>query len=114
MRIAMLVVGALMVVANVGHAAERPRAREAGVVIGTLPTGPLNAIVDVPGVRVGHATVIEGDSVRTGVTALLPHGGNLYAERVPAAIHVANSYRSEEHTSELQSIMRISYAVFCL
>lgn len=74
------------------HAAERPRAREAGIVIGTLPTGPRNAIVDVPGVAVGHATVVEGDDVRTGVTAILPHGGDLYAERVPAAIHVANGF----------------------
>src|SRR5690606_30148920 len=91
MRIAMLVVGA-MLVAGVVDAAERPRAREAGVVIGTLPAGPLDASVYVPGVRVGHATVIEGDSVRTGVTAILPHGGDLYARRVPAAIHVANGY----------------------
>ena len=72
--------------------AERPRARDAGIVIGALPTGPRNAIVDVPDVRVGHATVIEGDDVRTGVTAILPHGGNLYDERVPAAIHVANGF----------------------
>ena len=77
---------------GVAHADERPRAREAGVVIGTLPTGPLNAIVDVPGVAVGHATVIEDDGVRTGVTAILPHGGDLYAERVPAGLFVANGY----------------------
>ena len=72
---------------------ERPRARDAGAVIGTLPTGPLNAIVDVEGVAVGHATVDDaGGSVRTGVTAILPHGGNLFHERVPAAIHVANGF----------------------
>ena len=74
------------------HAQERPRARDAGVAVGGLPPGPRNAIVDVPGVAVGHATVIEGARVRTGVTAILPHGGDLYAERVPAAIHVANGY----------------------
>ncbi len=74
------------------QAAERPRAREAGVVIGVMPTGPRNAIVDVPGVAVGHATVVEGDDIRTGVTAILPHGGDLYASRVPAAIHVANGF----------------------
>ncbi|HEU4455578.1 MAG TPA: P1 family peptidase, partial [Longimicrobium sp.] len=51
----------------------RPRAREAGVVVGILPPGPLNAITDVAGVRVGQTTVIEGDSIRTGVTAILPH-----------------------------------------
>lgn len=71
----------------------RPRARDAGVVIGTLPTGPLNAIVDVEGVAVGHATLDdEGGTIRTGVTAILPHGGDLFHDRVPAAIHVANGF----------------------
>ncbi|MDH5835163.1 P1 family peptidase [Luteimonas kalidii] len=74
------------------ESADRPRAREAGVVIGVLPTGPRNAIVDVPGVAVGHATVVEGAGIRTGVTAILPHGGDLYRERVPAAIVVGNGY----------------------
>ncbi|MCD9029930.1 P1 family peptidase [Luteimonas sp. BDR2-5] len=78
--------------AGSGAAEARPRAREAGVVIGSLPTGPLNAIVDVDGVAVGHVTVHEGDSVRTGVTAIVPHPGDLFAERVPAAIHVANGF----------------------
>jgi len=72
--------------------AERPRARDVGVVIGTLSTGPLNAITDVAGVRVGHTTVVEGDLVRTGVTAILPHGGNVFRERVPAAIYTANGF----------------------
>ncbi|MFZ7096056.1 P1 family peptidase [Luteimonas dalianensis] len=72
---------------------ERPRARDAGVVIGTLPTGPRNAIVDVEGVAVGHATLDDEDgTIRTGVTAILPHGGDLFHERVPAAIHVANGF----------------------
>lgn len=79
-------------IASFAQETDRPRARDAGVVIGALPTGPRNAIVDVPGVAVGHATVIEGDDVRTGVTAILPHGGDTHAERVPAAIHVANGY----------------------
>jgi D-aminopeptidase len=70
----------------------RPRAREVGVVIGTLPPGPLNAITDVQGVHVGHTTVIEGDLVRTGVTAILPHGGNVFRDRVPAAIYTANGF----------------------
>ncbi|HET9453227.1 MAG TPA: P1 family peptidase [Gemmatimonadaceae bacterium] len=71
---------------------ERPRARAIGVAPGIFTPGLLNAITDVGGVRVGHATVIRGDSVRTGVTAILPHGGNLYRERVPAALHVGNGY----------------------
>jgi D-aminopeptidase len=71
---------------------ERPRARDVGVAPGILPTGPLNAITDVAGVRVGQATVVEGDSVRTGVTAILPHGGNIFQDKVPTAIHVVNGY----------------------
>ncbi len=66
------------------------RARELGVVIGSLPPGPLNAITDVPGVRVGHATVIEGDSVRTGVTVVLPHEGDPWGEPVFAGAHRLN------------------------
>lgn len=75
-----------------GAAQERPRARELGVMIGSLPTGPYNAITDVGDVRVGHHTVIEGESIRTGVTAILPHGGNLYSEPVRAAIAVGNGF----------------------
>ena len=73
-------------------AQERPRAREAGVVVGILPPGPLNAITDVGGVRVGQTTVVEDEGVRTGVTAILPHGGDLFRQRVPAAIHVGNGF----------------------
>ena len=68
------------------------RARALGVAPGALAPGPRNAITDVPGVRVGHASLRLGDSVRSGVTAILPHGGNLYLDRVPAAIHVGNGY----------------------
>ncbi|HVD59247.1 MAG TPA: P1 family peptidase [Gemmatimonadaceae bacterium] len=70
----------------------RPRAREIGMVVGILPTGRLNAITDVAGVRVGHATLIRGDSIRTGVTAILPHSGNLFQEKVPGAIFVGNGF----------------------
>lgn len=70
----------------------RPRVRDLGVVIGELPPGPFNAITDVAGVRVGHVTLIQGERVRTGVTAVLPHGGNIFREKVPAAIEVANGY----------------------
>ena len=70
----------------------RPRAREAGIIVGVLPVGPLNAITDVSGVMVGHATVIRGENVRTGVTAILPHQGNLFREKVPAAIFVGNGF----------------------
>src|SRR5215470_15727365 len=70
----------------------RPRARDLGVVVGILPTGKNNAITDVAGVRVGHATLIRGDNVRTGVTAILPHLGNVFQEKVPAAIYVGNGF----------------------
>ncbi|MCR4438357.1 MAG: P1 family peptidase [bacterium] len=71
---------------------ERPRARDVGVCIGLLPPGKWNAITDVEGVRVGHYTLVEGDSVRTGVTVILPHAGNLFMERVPAAVSVGNAF----------------------
>ena len=75
-----------------GEAQERPRARDLGIIVGALEPGPLNAITDVIGVRVGQTTLMRGDSVRTGVTVVLPHGGNLYESRVPAAIAVGNGY----------------------
>jgi D-aminopeptidase len=74
------------------HAQDRPRARDLGVAPGILPPGPLNAITDVAGVLVGQVTVIEADSVRTGITAILPHAGNLFLDRVRAAIVVGNGF----------------------
>jgi D-aminopeptidase len=75
-----------------GQEARRPRAREAGVITGILPTGPLNSITDVDGVTVGHNTVIRGGNVRTGVTAILPHSGNLFREKVPGAVFIGNAF----------------------
>ena len=72
--------------------AKRPRAREAGIVVGVLPPGPLNAITDVAGVTVGHTTLIRDEQVRTGVTAILPHGGNLFREKVPGAVFIGNAF----------------------
>lgn len=68
------------------------RLREHGVEIGVLKPGALNAITDVPGVQVGHTTRIEGNDIRTGVTAILPHSGNIFQEKVPAAIYVGNGF----------------------
>lgn len=70
----------------------RPRARDLGITVGVLPTGSLNAITDVNGVLVGHTTLIRGDNVRTGVTAILPHAGNLFQEKVPGAVFVGNGF----------------------
>jgi len=75
-----------------GQENRRPRARDVGVVVGVLPTGSLNAITDVNGVTVGHTTLIKGDNVRTGVTAILPHNGNLFREKVPGAVFIGNAF----------------------
>ena len=76
-----------------GAAAEqRPRAADIGLVVGTLTPGPLDAITDVAGVRVGHATLTRGDAVRTGVTVVLPHPGNLFREKVAGAVVVGNGF----------------------
>src|SRR6185295_10775772 len=71
---------------------ERPRAREQGIKVGILPTGSLNAITDVAGVLVGHTTITRGDNIRTGVTAVLPHNGNLFRQKVPGAVFVGNGF----------------------
>jgi D-aminopeptidase len=70
----------------------RSRARDLGIRPGVLPIGPLNAITDVAGVRVGHVTLREGDDIRTGVTAILPHAGNIFQEKVPAGLVVGNGF----------------------
>jgi D-aminopeptidase len=70
----------------------RPRARDLGLRPGVLPVGPLNAITDVAGVRVGQVTITAGDSINTGITAILPHGGNVFLDRVPAAVHIGNAF----------------------
>src|SRR6185436_15595602 len=70
----------------------RPRARDIGLKIGILPIGAMNAITDVPGVSVGQVTILKGDNIRTGVTAIVPHGGNLFQEKVPGAIFVGNGF----------------------
>jgi len=95
---------AWLVAAGSAQAQDRPRPRTLGIAPGTLPTGPLNAITDVPGVLVGQTTVVAGDSIRTGVTAILPHGGNLYQDRVPAAVHVINGFGKLVGTTQLAEL----------
>ncbi len=80
------------------------RARDLGLAPGVFQPGPLNAITDVAGVRVGQVTVLEGDSVRTGITAILPHPGNAYRERVPAALHVGNGFGKLLGATQLQEL----------
>lgn len=83
---------------------ERLRLREYGLSVGLLPTGPLNAITDVPGVRVGQVTLLEGEGVRTGVTTLLPHGGNIFQERVPAGVAIGNGFGKLAGFTQVQEL----------
>jgi D-aminopeptidase len=83
---------ALAVMAGAAAAEPRPRAREIGLAPGILPPGRYNAITDVDGVRVGHVTLIQGENVRTGVTVILPHGGALFRDKVPAGFAVGNGF----------------------
>jgi D-aminopeptidase len=82
----------------------RNRLRELGYAVGRFAPGRLNALVDVPGVLVGHRTLAEGDRLRTGVTAILPHGGNLYADKVLGAAHVVNGYGKAAGLSQLAEL----------
>jgi D-aminopeptidase len=93
--------GLAVILSTAGHPAQvaaqrsaddRPRARDLGLSPGVFPPGPLNAITDVAGVRVGHVTLIEGDAIRTGVTAIVPHGGNLFLDKVPGGVFVGNAF----------------------
>jgi D-aminopeptidase len=89
---------------NLSSDAQKKRARELGVVIGVLPTGKHNSITDVYGVKVGHTTIIRADSIRTGVTAILPHGGNLFQYKVPAAIYVGNGFGKLAGITQVQEL----------
>lgn len=82
----------------------RRRLREYGLSVGVLPTGPLNAITDVGGVRVGHVTLHEGQGIRTGVSAILPHGGNVFQQRVPAGIAVGNGFGKLAGFTQVQEL----------
>ncbi len=81
-----------LLLVGIASAEDRPRARDIGLAVGIFPAGELNAITDVSDVKVGHATIIDGDDIRTGVTAIIPGPGNLYTHPVPAWIHVGNGY----------------------
>jgi D-aminopeptidase len=90
--VATVLMAAALAAAQNTAPASRPRASDLGLKVGVLPTGPLDAITDVAGVEVGQTTIIRGDNIRTGVTAVLPHPGNLYREKVPGAIFVGNGF----------------------
>src|ERR1019366_6843109 len=85
----------------------RPRASDLGLKVGVLPTGPLDAITDVAGVEVGHTTVIRGNDVRTGVTAILPHPGNLFRKKVPGAVFVSNAFGKLAGSTQVEELGEI-------
>src|SRR5258707_4263600 len=89
----------------------RQRARDIGVTVGILPPGALNAITDVAGVLVGHATVISGDTVRTGVTAVVPHAGNLFREKVYGVIFVGNGFGKLAGSTQVNELGEIEKPV---
>ena len=86
---------------------KRPRLRDLGVTLGVFDPGPLNAITDVRGVRVGHRTIIEGDRIRTGVTAIVPHEGNVFQDKVPAAVVVGNGFGKLMGTTQIVELGEI-------
>lgn len=82
----------------------RKRVREYSVKVGVLPTGKYNAITDVAGVKVGHTTLLEGEHIRTGVTAILPHEGNVFQQKVPAAVHVGNGFGKLAGSTQIKEL----------
>lgn len=97
----------LLIFANPAFSQDRQRARELGIETGILIPGKWNAITDVAGVKVGHQTIIEGDNIRTGVTAILPHDGNIFRERVPAAVYVGNGFGKALGFTQVQELGEI-------
>ncbi len=87
--------------------AARPRAREIGLIVGSLEPGPLDAITDVEGVRVGQTTLVQGDNIRTGVTVVLPHAGNLFREKVPGAVYVGNAFGKLAGSTQVEELGEI-------
>src|SRR5688572_5435324 len=82
----------------------RPRARDLGIAPGAMEPGPLNAITDVSGVLVGQTTVVDGENVRTGVTAVLPHGGNLFRDKVAGAVFIGNAFGKLAGSTQVQEL----------
>jgi D-aminopeptidase len=103
----LLIILLIMLAGLSAQSQNRPRARDLGIKIGILAPGPLNAITDVNGVLVGHTTVIRGDNVRTGVTAILPHGGNLFREKVPGAVFVGNGFGKLAGSTQVKELGEI-------
>src|SRR5947207_1915227 len=93
----------LLALAQVSLPAIRPRARELGIAPGAMQPGPLNAITDVTGVLIGQTTIVE-DSVHTGVTAIVPHSGNIFREKVPGAVFVGNAFGKLAGSTQVEEL----------
>ena len=111
-RLRLLVVSAVLLLpcfvpAQITGSDARPRSSGLGLKVGILPAGPLDAITDVAGVEVGHTTLIRGDNIRTGVTAILPHSGNLFREKVPAAIFAGNGFGKLTGSTQVEEMGNI-------
>jgi D-aminopeptidase len=104
MRSLLLLAVLLMNVLAVAHAQSRPRSRDLGIAPGTMEPGPHNAITDVAGVRVGQSTIVNGDNVRTGVTAVLPHAGNLFQQKVAGAVFVGNAFGKLAGSTQVEEL----------
>jgi len=101
----------LAVILSAGVEAQDNRLREYGITPGVLTPGKFNAITDVSGVQVGHTTIVEGENIRTGVTAILPHDGNIYALKVPGAIYIGNGYGKLTGISQVKELGNIETPV---
>ncbi|RYF85647.1 MAG: S58 family peptidase, partial [Chitinophagaceae bacterium] len=94
----------LLLVITAAEAQPAKRARDHGIEIGVLPTGKWNAITDVPGLLVGHSTLIRADSIRTGVTAIIPYKGNIFQQKVPAAVYTGNGFGKLSGTTQVTEL----------
>src|SRR5262245_43765398 len=104
LRAAGVVLIAILTMQSQTPAPARPRARDLGIAPGVMEPGPLNAITDVNGVLVGQTTIVQGDNVRTGVTAVLPHGGNLFREKVAGAVFVGNAFGKLAGSTQVEEL----------
>lgn len=102
-----LIVAAVLSIACVSASAQNKDLRDYGIAIGVLKRGTRNAITDVPGVKVGQKTLMEGDNIRTGVTAILPHPGNIFQQKVPAAVYVGNGFGKLTGTTQIDELGNI-------
>ena len=105
MRVTLVTTGLAVGLMTIMTAAEqRPRARDLGIMPGAGQPGAHNAITDVAGVRVGHVTIATGDRVRTGVTAIVPHAGNVFREKVPGAVFIGNAFGKLAGSTQVEEL----------